>query len=265
MKSFGKSFNRLILLLSAFLYLVNVSACANGTSSAPVERIRQQGKLRVAMDPSFPPFEEEAGGQVQGIDVDLAYELGHRLNVEVVFVRQPYDKIYQALDNNQADLIISALYPEGISLTNYAFSPPYFNAGQVIVVRADAPIQSKRELSGRRIGALKDSEGLLEVTRWQYMLNPAPEVVPYDTEEAAITALQSGEIDALVVHALIGQKARLQYPDRLRLLNETVTDEMYVIVARREDEALIKTIADLLEQMKADGSMDQILRRWLMP
>jgi len=265
MKPWGKSFTGIMRLLLACLFLSTLSACTGGSSSAPVERIRQQGKLRVALDPSFPPFEEEVGGQVQGIDVDLARELGRRLNVEVVFVRQPYDKIYQALDNNQADLIISALYPEGSSLTNYAFSPPYFNAGQIILVRADTPIQTKRDLSGRRIAALKDSEGLLEVTRWQYMLDPAPTVMPYDTAEEALAALQAGEGDALVVHALIGQQARLQSSDTLRLLNETVTDEVYVIAARREDEALIQIVADLLKQMQADGSMDQILKRWLLP
>ncbi len=256
-----KAFVHLLLLC---LSLIGVSACADVAASGPLERIHQQGKLRIAMDPSFPPFEEEINGQIQGIDVDLARELGRRLNVEVQFVLQPYDKLYQVLDNQQADLIISALYPEGSTLASYAFSPPYFNAGQLILVRADSTIQAKRDLSGARIAVLNASEGLLEVTRWQYMLNPAPEIVTYATDQEAIAALEQGAVDAFVTHALLAHRARFQ-SSNLRLLDESVTDEMYVIVARREDEALIKTVADLLEQMKADGSLDTIFRRWVGP
>ncbi len=252
---------RWVLLCARILMLV---ACGSVAAADPLVNLRQRGKLRVAMDPSFPPFESIVNGQLQGLDVDLALELGKRINVEVVFVQVPYEQIYKALDTREADVIISALYPDGEVTGNYAFSPPYFNAGQLMVVRKDSPIQSHRDMAGQRIGVIRDQEGLLESTRWSYELNPPPQLVVYDTPEQAIAALQAGDVNVLIAHALVAQRARLQDPN-LRLLNETVSDEMYVIAARQEDAELLKSIAQIVAQMQSDGTWDRILTRWLVP
>ncbi len=244
------------------LSVLLLAACGNVSAADPLERIRQQGKLRIALDPTYPPFEELVNGQVQGLDVDIAMDLGKRIGVPVVFVQQPYDKIYQALDNRQADLIISALYPEGSALTNYAFSQPYFNAGQLIVVPTNSPVRTKSQLAGLRIAVINNSEGLLEISRWQYMLNPPPQLITYDKPDDAINALLYGEVDALVAHAIVAHRARLLHAE-LRLLDESVTDEMYVMAARREDEAFIKAVSEYLSQMQSDGTLDAIFARWL--
>lgn len=246
------------------LMLLSLSACANAAAADALATIRQKGELRVALDPSYPPFESKVGADIQGLDVDLARELAKRLGVQVVFVERPYEKLYAALDTREADLIISALYPEGDAVSRYAFTPPYFNAGQLIVVSKTSPIQARRDLAGKRVAVLRASEGMLEGTRWQYELNPPPQMMMYDSAPEAIAALESGQADALVVHAIIAHYARLQ-GNNLHLLKESVSDEPYVIAGRLEDEALIKGVAQLLMQIQNDGTWDQLLARWMKP
>lgn len=246
------------------LMLLSLSACANAAAADALATIRQKGELRVVLDPSYPPFESKVSGELQGLDVDLARELGKRLGVQVVFVERPYEKLYTALDTREADLIISALYPEGDAVGRYAFTPPYFNAGQLIVVSATSPMQTRRDLAGKRVAVLRASEGMLEGTRWQYELNPPPQIILYDTAPDAIAALQNGEADALVAHAIIAHHARLQ-GGNLRVLKESVSDEPYVIAGRLEDEALIQGVAQLLTQIQNDGTWDQLLARWMKP
>src|SRR4051812_27724224 len=73
------------------------------------ERVATSGVLRVAIDPSYPPFEAASGDEVAGFDADLARLVAARLGVSVAFVRTPFDNLYDVLRTRGADATISAL------------------------------------------------------------------------------------------------------------------------------------------------------------
>ena len=72
-----------IIILSLAL-ITGLSGCKKKKDSA-WEQMLSTGILRVGMDASYPPFEFlDADGQFAGFDVDLANEIGRRLDVETV-------------------------------------------------------------------------------------------------------------------------------------------------------------------------------------
>jgi hypothetical protein len=98
-----------------------VSGCLRQPNG--LERIRETGVLRVAMDPSFPPFEcVDAEGKAVGFDIDLGQELARRMGVEVHFVTTTYDGLYDALVVGRADIILSALYPDPTPPDDFTFT-----------------------------------------------------------------------------------------------------------------------------------------------
>ncbi len=250
-------------LTLSLLVLLLLTGCGGLHGGKGVARIKEAGVLRVAMDPSFPPFESIDGqGQIVGLDVDMAKALGERMGVRVEFVTTTYDGLYDALVTGRADVIISALYPDPSRTQDFAFSSPYFNAGEVLIVAVNSPIQSLDDVGGRHIIAVFGTDGHMEALRWQTIYAPPPQVTTAETEQEALAALLDGRCDGAIVSNLTALAAQMEGLP-VRIVQPFVTDEIYVIAARREDADLVAALSQLLQQLASDGTLDQLTRRWL--
>ena len=126
----------------------------------------------MAVDPSFPPFDDvDDGGQLIGFDIDLAQELGRRLDVPVEFKAIAFDGLVDAVIADKADVIISA-FPYDPRLTqDIRYSQPYFEGGLVLVTRAESPVTGPEDLVGRTVavewGSLGDAWARANGSRYQ--------------------------------------------------------------------------------------------------
>jgi ABC-type amino acid transport substrate-binding protein len=171
-----------LFVICHFLLVICLPACTRPDDTW--DRLRETGVLRVGMDASFPPFETIApDGTLVGFDVDLARELARRLGpalseaegsvaegIEVQFVANlPYDGLYDALAVGRVDVVISALVVNPARMADFAYSIPYFDAGQVLVVRAvgtrieepgPEPVAEMTDLGGRTLAVRPDRRAL---------------------------------------------------------------------------------------------------------
>ncbi len=245
------------------LFILLSLLCACEASNGTLQRIQETGTLRVAMDPSLEPFEfVDQQGRTVGFDVDLAKQIGARMGVEVQFVTTSYDGLYDALTAGRADIILSALYPDPSLTHAFAFSPPYFQAGEMLIVREDSPINGVVDLTGREVMVVYGTTAHTLAQQWVLTLDPPPILLPGDAGETILSVLASGYADAVVVDNVTAQKA-LKDIEGLRILGSPVYDNPYVIAARIEDQALIEAIADILYEMRNDGTLDGLHERWL--
>ncbi len=249
--------------MGALLLVLTLTQCAEGAD--PLARIQAQGALRVAMDPSFPPFESvDANGEIQGFDADLARHVARCLDVEAQPVTTNFDGLFDALTVGRADVIISGLYPNPSRTEDFVFSEPYFNAGDVLVSPTDQPLDEVAALAGTRVAVVFGTSGHMMASRWEERLDPAPALVTVETADAALAALAADTVDAAVVEHLAAQIAqRAGQPLHLVELPESVTP--YVIAARREDAALIEAVDACLEGLESDGTLDTLFDRWFTP
>ena len=125
---------RLFLLLFILL-----TACSSGDTW---QRVQRDGILRVGLDPTYPPFENADSGELVGIDVDLIHALAKKLELTPQFDYIGYDGLYDALLTGRVDVLASALVVDEMRSADFAYTTPYFNAGQVLLAKKDSPIQS---------------------------------------------------------------------------------------------------------------------------
>jgi len=226
--------------------------------------VLETGTLRVGMDASFPPFESiAADGTLIGFDVDLARELGRRLSVDVEFVANlPYDGLYDALAVGRVDVVISALVVNPDRMADFAYSTPYFDAGQVLVVReGESGIEGVADLSGRTLAVEFGTRGDQEARKWARRSDDLT-VAPYQTAVEALAAVVAGEADvALVDHvsALTGSGVG----SGLVVVGNPIVGEPYAVAVRRESRYLLRAIDDALAEMEADGVMETLVAEWL--
>lgn len=230
-----------------------------------LDRIRSSGAMRVAIDPTFAPFAMiDVHGQIVGLDADLADEIARRLSVEAHLVTTGYDALYDALTVDRADIIISALYPDLNRSSSFAFSRPYFNAGQVLVSGEDVEIANAADLAGRSVACIFGTTGHMEALRWETDLNPAPTIVTAEDATSAATLLRQGTVDAAIMDHV--SALTLHYADTsLQIVTPAITDEPYTIAVRREDEELLQAIDEILQAMERRGEIAALIERWMHP
>src|SRR3954454_6246660 len=116
-----------------------------------LQDIVRRGVLRVGIDPTYPPFDMVANGQVSGYDAELARGIGADLGVRVEFVTLALDTVYDALAAGKVDMLVSALPFVYERQAEVRYSVPYYEAAQVLLLRSGStPITSGRALACKR-------------------------------------------------------------------------------------------------------------------
>lgn len=257
--------HKILPLFLFFTASLALSACQS--ESATWERVQQSGILRVGLDPTYPPFEVADESGVQGLDVDLAHALADKLGLRSEFVYFGYDGLYDALATEQIDVLISALVTTPERQRDFAYSEPYFNAGEFLFIRSSTAenIQEMRQMSGRSLAVELGSLGHVEAIQWTNRLSDL-EVLPFGSAEEALDAVSQGQADAALVDHISGRLfLRDQPQDQPPLIrvDTPITVEPYALVVRIEDEKLLVEFDKALQALKENGQLEDIIARWL--
>jgi polar amino acid transport system substrate-binding protein len=228
-----------------------ISACGGGGQ-----------KVRVATDATWPPFEsvDEQTKEIVGFDIDLMNAIAKAGGFEVEYVNVPWDSLLAGMAQCQYDASISAMTITEERKQSFSFSDPYFAAGQVVTVRIDnTDITGKDSLVGKKVGAQNGTTGDIEIQNMSGV-----ERVPYDDIALAFLDLMNGQTDAVVADnplalGFVGQNA-----DKLKTVGDVFTDEYYGIAVCKTNTDLLTKINKGLASVKADGTIDQLVQKWIV-
>lgn len=245
-----------------------LAGCAKQEPDLTWQRIQEQGILRVGMEANWVPFEYVDGvGELSGFDVELALALGERLGLTVQFYPTlSFDGFYDALTAGQVDAVISAVVVDMGRTADFAYTAPYFDAGQVLVVDFDrAGITQMGDLDGRVLAVELGSNGDAVARRWTRRLSDLS-LLHTDSADAALDAVADGRADAALTDratALMALKARGD--GSLRISGPPVTGEQYAVVMLKGSDQLLGAINTALADLREDGTLAELERKWLGP
>jgi len=92
--------------------------------------------VRVATDATFPPFEtvDEATQDLTGFDVEMMNAIAAKAGINIEWVNIGFDPMLAGLAQCQYDVAIAAITITPERAEQMAFSEPYVEAGQIVVV-----------------------------------------------------------------------------------------------------------------------------------
>lgn len=226
-----------------------------------LEGIMQRGVLRVGIDPTYPPFDTVVNGQVQGYDASLAAAIANDLGVKVEFTTLALDTLYDSLIAGNVDMLISALPPIPERQADVRYSLPYYQSGQVLVVRPDeTAIRSVGDLEGRRVGVELGSNADTEARRLQRSSAPGMQLRSvYRSPEEALDALATGAIDAAVTDNTSAQTYLAAQPGSVTILLPPLTDEPFVVAVPARADALAASVNATIERLRNSGELAHIM------
>ncbi len=243
MKKFVKTIS---LLLCLVLALGVLTGCSGS---------KDDGKLVMATSPDFPPFEYLEGGNVVGIEVDILKKVADKMGVELVIEQMDFDSVIPGVQAGKYDVGVSGITATEERKANMAFSDTYFIAAQAIVVTPDSPIQTKADLSGKKISVQTGT------TAEDYCMSEGYEVSAFTANNDAAAALTSGKVDAWVVDNEVA--VALAAEQGLTVLDEAMTTEPYAFAfAKDADTAMIAVFNEVIAEMIADGSMEALFTQY---
>lgn len=119
---------------------------------------RPNGKLIMATNAYFPPYEYYSGGDIVGIDADIAQAICDELGYELEIKDMEFDAIIPAIESGKADFGAAGMTVTEDRLKNVDFTDSYATAKQVIIVKnpeaAASPAPILGLLAGLGVAAL---------------------------------------------------------------------------------------------------------------
>ncbi len=102
---------------------------------SPADADRSNGTLVMATNAEFEPYEYHEGGEIVGIDADIAQAICDKLGYELEISDMEFDSILAAVQSGKADFGAAGMTVTEDRLENADFTDTYANASQVIIVK----------------------------------------------------------------------------------------------------------------------------------
>lgn len=253
-----RQFLRGLGVVAAMPAIASLAACGNSAS-------KTETKFIVGFDQDFPPYGYVGdNGEFTGFDLELAKKVcemeGWTYQPEPI----AWDSKDAQLNSGQITCIWNGFTMEGRE-NDYAFTSPYMENRQVIVVAANSPIKTLADLAGKNVVTQADSAALhllsekgdQEALGKTLTLHTIPE---YNT---AFMSLKSGEYDAIAVDFPVAA-FNIGGSNDYVILDEALNSEHYAVGFAKTDagkELAAKVEADL-KKLDAEGFVKQLCDKY---
>lgn len=240
----------LILSILAARYYANRPQNANKSS---------QNTLIVGTNSEYAPFSFMDNNTLSGFDIDLVHEVAARLGKTVQWQDMPFDALIPALQSGTIHVIATGITPTPERAERVNFTQVYLKGDPLLIVsRADNPLKTIDSLTNKSVAV---NEGF---TADYYMAKiKGPQLIRLASPLESFMALDSNRVDALVsaqnnVKPLIesygAQKFSIaQIPD---------TNDEYALAVSKKYPETLDHINATLDEMLADGTIDNLKKKW---
>nr|WP_243658770.1 transporter substrate-binding domain-containing protein [Tamaricihabitans halophyticus] len=247
--------------------LLAVSGCFQrlepGAVSQPGDPIEllEAGQLKTCTHLPYPPFQSTENDEIVGFDVDVVDEVAKRIGANQVI----FDTSFEGIETGQSfeigDCDVAAagmtITPERERVMD--FSDPYFDALQSLLVRTGSDISSLADLRGKTLGVQQGTTGEEYATREQQ--KNGYRTIQFEDLALLQTAVLTGRVEAGINDNGVLYDYAKDNP-KTTVSAEFDTGDRYGIAVRKGNGALLAKINEVLAQIEADGTYDQLYLKW---
>ena len=234
----------LFLILCLFLVVTISLSCGQGSET-----------VRLGTEGAYPPYNFiNDAGEIDGFERELGDELCRRANLECVWVINEWDTIIDNLLADNYDAILA-----GMSITEERdkvidFTQPYLPPTPSVYIA----------LSGAGDAAVNGNVAAqVNTVHADYLSESGATLLEYELADELIAAVLNGEVDAALVDRAFAQDSVAASNGKLTVLSPQIVLESGIGAGVREsDTGLTDKLNAAIDAMKADGSLNDLIRKW---
>ena len=277
MKKFFAVFMALVLALSC---MVIFSACGS--------KEEEKATLVMATNAAFPPYEYKEGENIVGIDAEIAAAIAEKLDMKLEIEDVDFGAVLTGVSEGKYDMGMAGITVTDERKETMDFSNTYATGIQVIIVNDGSDITGLDSLfvfdeEGNptalknpdiKVGVQQDTTGDIysssAVSGWGFNdLNEDESikndrVVRYKTGAEAVAALKTGKVDCVIIDNEPA-KSFVASNEGIHILegdNEYAVED-YAICVKKGNTELLEKINKALDELKADGTIDKIINKYI--
>jgi polar amino acid transport system substrate-binding protein len=254
----------LLALIAALAFGVVAAGCGGDDeedtggdgAAANVETI-EEGVLTVGTDTPFPPFEIGQPPNISGYDIDVMNAIAEELGLTAEYTDTGFGTIFRDTANGQFDVAAAASTITPARERTVDFTDPYYEAQQALLVTEDSDIASVDDLGGAIVGAQDGTTG----ETYANEETDASEVRGFPEGPNAVSALQTGQVDAVIIDQPVAVDA-VEKQGGVEIAEEIATDELYGFALAPESDELREAMNEALVTLKDDGTIADLYEEY---
>ena len=230
-----------------------------------VQEIRARGRLIVSVRQEQGPREthlDPVHPRTRALEVALARAIARKLlgdenRLEVK--SGPAKAVVSTIQGSQVDLAFATIYdaPTTDALKRQIeVSEPFATGGVVLIARTGSGLGALKDLNERKVAyvtAGRDYRPEFDTIAKKLSLSITME--QFASYDEAATALERGQVQALLGHTIIYTFYVAQQPGRFELVGKPLTTEQFSILASKGDSELIAIVNEVIKGLKASGEL----------
>ncbi len=242
----------------------NTAAPENGAADSTL-KTAVSGKLVMATNATFPPYEYYDGDKIVGIDAEIAGAIAEKLGLELVIEDMEFDSITEAVKSGKADIGMAGMTVTPERQEEVNFTDSYATGKQVVIVTEDSPIASVDDLfvegNNYVIGVQRNTTGDIYTTGDLEDAGLAT-IDRYSKGSEAVQALKTGKVDCVVIDNEPAS-AFVAEAEGLKILDTEYVEEMYAGAMSKDNQELFDAVNAALKELIDDGTIKGIIDKYI--
>lgn len=240
------------------------TATPAASAAAPAAPAPAPAKVYVVgTDAAYAPFESQnEKAEIVGFDIDVVKAVAAKAGIEVKFVNTPWEGIFNTLAQGDRDLLVSAITINDERKQSMDFTSPYFDAHQLIAVKANSKVAKFDDLKKLKVGVQTGTTGDEVVSK--LLGKTSTNVKRFESTPLALKELEAGGVDAVVadngvVINYIANNTNVKFKS---VTDKSFQPEQYGIAVKKGNTELLEKLNKGLADIKADGTYDKIYAQY---
>ena len=259
------------LLALVGMAVMSLAGCTQLASNPKVDnwdKYQQQKSITVGFDNTFVPMGfEEKNGNYAGFDIELAKYVSKKLGITVHFQPIDWDMKETELQNGTIDAIWNGYSATDERREKVAFTIPYMQNTQILVVKKTSGIHSVEDMTGKVLGAQNGSSGMLDFEEHPEVLKnrvKGGDADQYQSVNEAIIDLKNDRIDALLIDRVYADYYLTTegIADEYDTIPSGFESESFAVGVRPADKKLLEALNQAFKELYQEGIFQQISQKW---
>ena len=249
-----------LLAIALALTLVFCFAACGGDDSAATDNT-----LIMATNAQFPPYEYHEGGEIIGIDAEIAAAIADKLGMDFQIEDMEFDSIIAAVQSGKASMGMAGMTVTEERKQSVNFTDSYATGIQSVIIPEGSPIKSIDDLFEEghdwKVGVQESTTGDIYATG--DIEDAGYGVIErYAYGPDAVNALVKGKIDCVIIDNNPA-KAFVEANEGLTILDTPYAEEQYAICIAKENTNLLDKVNGALNELIEDGTVQAILDKYI--
>ncbi len=248
------------LLLTASLTL---AGCSGGEKKQAEDPLAD-GVLKIGTNATYVPLEyRDENNEMIGFDIDLGNAIAEEMGVKAEWVDTAWDGIFNGLNANQYETIISGTSITPDRQNGFSMSDPYMVNGIVIVSRNDeTPAKTAEDLKGKKVGVQIETTADIAAQAMIDNDGNTMNLNKFDAMLDAFAALEGKTIDYILTDQPVGQFYTGLKPDVYSVTSDILSNEPIGVTMRKNDTEFAAKMNETLQKLRDNGKLAELSQKW---